>query len=279
MWKIIVISVAVLSLCGISYAQDFAAKPPPEVIIESAAKSLPLKEELHYSVEWLGFSVGEIILKVEGIEDVSGKECYHVNARAFPNSFMKHIYNIEYKVDTFIDTNFLFSRRFGKARRINNAINYVLIDFHQEKNEAVFLSKGSNVSFKISPTREEIEQQNPATGKIPYGTQDLLSALYYFRFQDIKEGANYAVNIYYNQRNWNMNFNVKKPFKKEIRKIGTFDVVEISPSAELNSYILGKRKFSVYFTTDSRRIPIMFVLNTALGQMRGIIQNPPEKNE
>lgn len=277
MWKITVICFVILNLPGISHAQDFAVKPK-RISIEHAAKELPLKEELRYSVEWLGFSVGSIILKVEGIEDVKGYRCYHISAQAFPNSFFKHIYDIEYKVDTFIDAEFLFSRRFIKARRINNEVNYVLIDFYQEKNEAVFLSKGSNVNFKVSPNRDKIEKEKPPTNKIPYGTQDLLSALYYFRFQDIKEGANYAVDIYYNQRNWKMNFNVKNPFKKEIRKIGVFDVVEISPNAELNNYILGKRKFSVYFTTDSHRIPVMFILNTALGQMRGVIQNPPEQN-
>jgi len=277
MRKIIVIFTAILlSLSGLSYARNFSAKPQ-KIIILPPAKSLPLKEELHYSVEWLGLPVGKIIIKTEGIEDINGHRCYHVSAQAFPNSFMKHFYDIEYKVDAFIDTSRLFSRRFSKTRRINNEVNYVLIDFYQEKNEAVFLSEGSNVNFKISPNRDELEELNPATDKIPYGTQDLLSALYYFRFQEIKEETNYSINIYYNRRNWKMNFVTKKPFKKEMRKVGIFNVVEISPVAELNDYILGKRKFSVYFTTDSRRIPIMFVLNTAIGPMRGVIQKaPPE---
>jgi len=278
MHKIITICFAVLAFYGVSCAQDFSSNKPEKVTVETAAKVLPLKEELVYSVEWLGLPVGTIVIKMDGFEDIRGHKCYHVNARAFPNSFMKHIYDVEYKVNTYIDTNSLFSRRFGKARRINNAINYVLIDFYQEKGEAIFVSEGSNVNFKISPSRDELEKVKLPTNKIIYGTQDLLSALYYFRFQEIKEGAKYSVNIYYNQRNWNMSFSVNKPFKKEMRKLGTLDVVEISPDAELNDYILGKRKFSVYFTTDSRRIPVMFTLSTALGPMRGIIQNLPEKN-
>lgn len=268
---------AILLLQISAYAQDFKARNP-EIAVQPAIKALPIKEELRYSVEWLGFPVGKIVIKVAGVENVSGYPCYRINAQAFPNSFMKHIYDIAYTVDTFIDKKMLFSRRFSKIRRINDSINEVIIDFDQEKGEASFFAQGSNIRFKLSPSRDELDKENLPTTSIPYGTQDLLSALYYFRFQEIKEGAKYSVNIYYNQRNWNMVFVLKKPFKKEIRKLGIFDVVEVSPDAALNDYILGKRKFSVFFTTDYRRIPVMFVLNTALGPMRGIIENISGEN-
>jgi len=44
----------------------------------------------------------------------------------------------------------------------------------------------------------------------------------------------------------------------------------------LNNYILGKRRLIVYLTTDSRRIPMEFKLETALGPISARIQNPPK---
>ena len=73
-----------------------------------------------------------------------------------------------------------------------------------------------------------------------------------------------------------MKMQVDKPFFRELRKKGTFAVVKVYPVSELNDYILGKRNFSVYLTVDSRRIPLEFKLNTAMGPVRGIIQDLPK---
>ena len=69
---------------------------------------------------------------------------------------------------------------------------------------------------------------------------------------------------------------VDKPFLREIRKKGSFPVVKISPDSLLNNYILGKRRLIVYLTTDSRRIPLEFKLETGLGPISARIQNPPK---
>jgi len=263
------------SLNPLLYAQNFTGKKQV-IAICAPQEALDTKEALQYSVEWLGIPVAKIILKTEGIEYIKGYPCYHVTAVAIPNRFLKRFYDIEYKVHTYIDTRFFFPRRFEKSRRINNEFNEVIIDFDQEKNRAAFLSKGSNITFKISPLRTTIEASNPVTAVIPYGAQDLLSSFYYFRHIDIKENQSYPINIYYNQRNWPMNMKVGEPFRREIRKKGTFYVVKVSPDAELNDYILGKRGFSVYLTTDSRRIPLEFKLETALGPISARIQDLPQ---
>ncbi len=264
-----------LGLNSILYAQNFADKKQT-IFISKPEKTLDTKETLQYSVEWLGIPVGTIILKVEGLENIKGYPCYHITAQVLPNRFLRRIYDIEYKVHTYIDTQSFFTRRFEKIRCINNESNYTVIDFDQEKKEVLFLSKGSNLRVNISPVRNKMEAARPITNKIPYGAQDLLSSFYYFRLLDIKENQNYPINIYYNQRNWSVNMKVGEPFLREIRKKGSFSVVEVSAGAELNDYILGRRRFTVYLTTDSRRIPLEFKLQTALGPIRAIIQDLPQ---
>ncbi len=277
MKKITVIwAIIFFSLSAILYAQNFRGRIE-KISISEPERGLVVGEALQYSVEWLGVPVGKIILKVEGLEDIRGHKCYHITAQAFPNHFFKRFYDLEYTVHTYLDTQFFYPLRFEKIRRIKGERNNVLIDFDQEKNEAKFESRGSGLLVKISPVREEMKKERPINFKIAKGTQDLLSSFYYLRILEIKENQAYPINIYYDQRNWSVNMKVEKPFLKDIYKKGTFSVIRVYPDSDLNSYILGKRNFSVYFTTDSRRIPIEFKLNTALGPIRGVIQDLPRQ--
>lgn len=273
--RIISILLAVfLTLNTVLYAGQIKDKKQG-ISILPAQKELDADEILQYSLEWLGIPVGRMIMKTEGLENINGYSCYHISAQVLLNRLFRRFYNIEYKVHTYIDKKLLFTRRFEKIRRINDESNFVAIEFDQEQNKAVFVSKGSSTNIDISPLRDEIREKNPATAKIPYGTQDLLSFFYYFRLQDIKENHNYTENLYYDQRNWLVNMITEKPFSREIRKKGSFSVIGVIPDSELNNYILGKRKFIVYMTVDSRRLPLEFKLNTALGPIRAMLQNPP----
>jgi hypothetical protein len=253
-------------------SQDRAEK----ISLSEPAKSFVIAETLEYSVEWLGIPVGKIVMKVEGLTEVNNHQCYHITAQVLPNNFFRHFYDLEYKVNTYIDQVSFLPVRFEKVRRLNKKTNYVTIDFDHRNNEAHYKSWGSTLFVRFSPLRQKLEMINPTTSRIIPGSQDLFSSFYYFRILKIKEGASYPVNIYYNQRNWSLKMFVDRPFIKEIRKKGSIAVVKLSPVSELNNYILGRRKFYVYVTVDSRRIPIEFGLNTAVGYIRGIIQNLPK---
>ncbi len=271
-----ILIILVLSLTSPICAQDFRDKPQ-DISICAPQKELHAGETLVYSVEWLGIPVGKIILKVEETAVLNNNECYHITARVTPNRFFQRLYDLEYKVDSYIDKKTFLPVRFEKVRRLKKESNFVTIDFDHEKNEAKYKCWGSMVFIKLSPQREKLEAVNPVTTSIPKGTQDLFSSFYYFRVLKIEEGQSYPVNIYYNQRNWPVKMKVDKPFLREMRKKGVFAVVKVFPVSELNDYILGKRNFSVYLTVDSRRTPLEFRLNSAMGPVRGIIQGLTQK--
>jgi len=223
--------------------------------------------------------MGKIILRAVGIENINGHECYHINAQSFPNRFFRRFYDIEYKVDTYIDTKTFYPQRFEKTRRIKDIFTYVIIEFNREKNEAIYhyySPKGPSEVFDFPSLRREMVANEIITIKVPPDAQDLLSSLYYFRLQNIKEDTVYSLNISYHSKNWPVEIKIEKPFLRDMHKKGTFAVIELSPSSELNDFILGRRGMRVYFTVDSRRIPLLFTLNSAVGIIRGVICDLPK---
>lgn len=274
MKKIIVLIMVFLNLNSFIYAQNFANKKE-KITIYEPEKSLKIGEKLQYSLEWLGIPVGKIILNVKGIEKIDGNECYHITAYAIPNKFFAKFYDVEYTVHTYIDKDSFYTHRFEKTRRIKDKSSYVVIDFDRQKKEAIFKTEGSAVGIQISPVRKKLELEKPKTVKILTGAQDLFSSFYYLRLLKMKENESYSINIYYGQRNWSLNMRVEKPFFKDIRNKGTFAVFGVSMDSDLNEFILGKRRLFVYFTADSRRIPLEFRFGTGIGSVRGIIQKIP----
>ena len=260
------------SLAG---AQSFKGREK-QIKIDPPERSLKTGEYLEYSAEWLGISAGKIILKIEGIVNFSGHQCYHISGRTLPNSFFSHFYDVEYEVNSYVDTITFQPLRFEKRRRIRNQINDTVIDFDWVGKKATSNSWGTDLDVDISPLQPQISLQNPTTNVITQDTQDLLSSLYYFRLHDIETIKSHRINIYYNQRIWPVSVETEKPFFKEIRKKGTFSVFTASISSTITDFILGRHKFIVYFTVDSRRIPLEFDVGTAIGFFRCRLQKIPE---
>lgn len=261
----------------ISSAQNFKGNPD-EAEIQKPQKELTVEETLVYSAEWLGIPMGRIVLKIEGIKTINNRQCYHISASAIPNRVFRRFYDVEYRVSTYLDKDTLLPQRFEKLRRIGDNYNYVTIEFNYKKNEATFTystPKGDVEIVEFPSLRKVVWKNETSVNKIPDSVQDLFSSLYYFRLLDIKEGKEYKINITYGSGIWSVKVKIDKPFLKDIYKKGTFGVIKVNPSSDLNLYILGKHKVTVYFTCDSRRIPVEFSLSTAIGYVRGKIQNIP----
>jgi len=259
-----------------AYTQNFNEKNQ-ELSIASPAKSLKIGEELVYSAQWLGIPGGHIILTVKEILEINGKKCYHIVGRALPNKFFATFYDIEYEVHSYIEIDSFRPLKFIKKRRLRDLFNTTTIEFDWKKMEAAFKSEGSDKGLDISPLREQIQKEIPLSNKISNHTQDLLSSIYYFRQQEIKPEDNLPVDIYYGQRNWPIEVKIGKPFLLDIRKQGSFPAFKASVNSIITDFILGKRKFIIYFSCDQKRTPLEFQVGTAIGSIRCRLKNPKEE--
>ena len=276
MKKIIALLTIILVSTTILSAQDFSQKQEKPIVITTPRDSLIEGEALEYSVEWLGIPIGEIILKVEGIESINGHPCYHLSAKAVPNKFFRKFYDMEYNIHSYLDCKKLFSRRFEKVRRIKGALVYVVAEFNPERRETKYTyysPSGPVETIEFPSLKKKVISDTVETIARSGEVQDLLSGLYYFRLLKVDLNQEYAMQITYERKNWALSIKTEKLFWKDIYKKGSFALMQVSPDSDLNDQVLGKRKVSVTFTTDSRRIPVEFKLYSSAGFIRGIIKN------
>jgi len=269
----VIAMVVIFSLSTAVSAQNFSNQKE-KFTIANPENSLRAGETLHYRLECLGIPMGNIILKVEDIKKINGRDCYHITGRAVPNRLFCKLYDVEYTVHTYIDTNTFQTLRFEKTRRLRDKFDSVEIDFDWEKKEAKYKTQGSTATITLSGVRDKIESDTPSTLKIMSGVQDLLSSFYCLRLMQLEVGKNYSINIYYARRNWKLDLKAEKPFLKDIRHKGSFLVFGVFINSKLSEYILGRRNIFVCLTADSRRIPVGFRFNTGIGPIEGKIRDP-----
>lgn len=265
-----------------AFARDFSKERerPPE--ISAPENSLREGEILEYSVEWLGIPIGIITLKVEGIEEINGRPCYHLSANAVPNKFFSNFYDIEYNLHSYLDYKSLISRRFEKIKRIGKSVVYETVEFNPEKEEAVYTHHspdGDIETIEFPSLRKSVISDMQETVVAPDHSQDLLSSLYYFRLAKIGLNTKCSMRVSYERKNWQLTMHAEKLFWKDIRKKGSLALIGVYPETNLSEQVLGKRKVYASFTADARRIPVEFTLHSNAGFIRGIIKNLPEKSQ
>jgi len=259
------------------FAQNFKGEEK-KITIFSPQKNLTAGEILEYSVEWLGIPIGKIILQLEEAKGPEGQEFYHISGRSFPNKFFTKIYDVEYRWDSYVYKDNLEPYSLLKIRRINDDFLDVKVKFDRKTYTAQYfhIARGKSAEVVDFPSGRIIQVSN-RNSVVPYpnDTRDLLAVLYCFRLKDIKENESYFFNIFYGETPWKVEVKVGKPFMKDFYKKKTFPVFSMSSNTDLVYYILGKHGLRIYFTTDSKRIPILITINSAIGQFRAVLKNLP----
>ncbi len=257
-------------------AQNFAEKPREKISLSEPQKSLVKGETLEYSLEWLGIPSGVITFNVVGRFNYKGRECYYLKLWAKLNSFFARFYNVEYSIESFVDVEHFYPYYYIKKSRFRNKLYIETIEFDRLANTAKTTIDGIPEDLIDSPLKNKIKQ--PRTSLINEKSLDPLSAIYFLRLQDIVPNQETAFFIYHDHSNWQVSLKSGTPYLRDLRRIGTRAIIELTPQSSLTSFVFGKNHANIYLTTDSRRIPVEFNINTAIGFIRARIKKIPDYN-
>ncbi len=212
-----------------------------DVAAPSALAGIPLGERLIYGLRWMGLRVGEARVEVLGIELLDGHEVYHVRVLVRSNAVLSKIYPVEDELDSYIDVEGGFSRKFTKQAREGTyrANEMVVYDYVNGVGTYTSLTNGSEKTFDI-----------------PGPIQDSLSVLYAVRQQHLEPGKSLVLSVNADEKNWELQVDVLGVESVEIRRLGRWQAMVVEPKAKYQGVFKRKGRMWIWLSADEKRIPL-----------------------
>lgn len=192
-------------------------------------------ERAEYQVKLGALSVGSGSMEILGIEEVHGHDTYHASLRV---SGGIPLARVDDKLDSWIDVDGLFSRRFRQDVKEVRYKRHRVYDFFPE-------------------SRTFRRTDNGETGTIPTDRPlDDVAFLYYARTLPLRIGDEYTVPRYFKAEG---NPVVIKVLRRETVTVpaGTFRTVVVRPIIRTEGLFGQGGEAEVYFSDDNRRIMVL----------------------
>jgi hypothetical protein len=210
------------------------------------AAAIRVGEKLTFSVRWKFIRAGQATLEIVGIEEVDGYQCYHVVSRAKSNSFFDRIYKVRDTVESWMDVDFLYSRRFAKRLREGGYRKNQHITMDQENRLATY--------------------QNGQVFEFAAGAHDVLSAFYYVRTLNLEPGEEFWLESHADRKNYPLKIIVHRRERIEV-PAGTFDCIVVEPMLRTPALFKHKGKLTIWLTDDDRRMPVQMNSKISVGSI------------
>ncbi len=260
--RILTLAAAVfLAGAGVVHASTNFAKKIPQATaaIEAPAAKLRIGEHLVYEVYWMGVHVGIGELRVLEKVAIEGREAIHVVAIAKTNDFLSKIYPVNDEVHSYLDAETLQSLRFEKKLSEGNyrAHERVTFDWNGEKIVYDGFRSGTHKEFPLRVRPHH----------------DILSCFYWFRTQPVEVGTSIKTWASDEEEDWEVEIRVLRRETKELRGKRVVDTLLVEPQSKVKGMLYSRGRVWVYFSADSRRVPVWVLFKTPFGPVSGILQN------
>ena len=237
--------------------EEEAAERPRETLEISAPGPQPrIGERLSFQGHWFGLPVGHGWVEVTGLVEIEGRQAYHIEAEGHTNDILSSLYPIHDVIHSYLDVKTLQPLRFEKDQREGHYRAHEVVTFDYTTSTATYRSL-LNQSVKEIP--------------LPPRVQDLISALYWFRSQDLQPNQNLTLDIYTDEKIYTTRILLKPPHLLELLKRGTFACVMAEPQASFKGLLVKRGRIWAYLTIDERRLPVLVKATTPWGPMTAVL--------
>lgn len=206
---------------------------------------LPEREDLVYTIKWLGVPVGTARASINGIKKINGRDAYELIITAKTNEFCSRIYNVDDSYISYMDVKELYTLRHETYRKEGHYKKDSITNFDQVNHKAYF-------KHLVNKSEKVID--------LPPGTQDPVSMAYYFRLVPIRVGEKKEFFVYNNESVYNFYVVIDKKVFKSFPYVGMKEAFHIQPYAKLKGEVVRKGKAHGYFSCEKWRVPLMAIV-------------------
>jgi len=218
---------------------------PPQVrALENQA--FAIGEKLCYILRYGPIGAGRGIMEVKDIRPIDQHPCYHVVSITRSNDFFSLFFRVKDQIESFIDTQGIFSRGFRKKIHEGSFKTIYTVFYDHEKHLAI--SKND-------------------TTVIPPLVQDPLSSFYFLRTCELTPGKSVFVNYHSNNEVYRLEVQVLSRQRIKV-KAGRFNCLVVRPLMETPGVFFKPRgKLTIWLTDDQRKMPVLMKLKLRVGSL------------
>ncbi len=247
----------------LTIAQSQASESIPDTNLQQKTiQAYAPGERLVYDVRYLGISAGTAVLEVLDKTEMNGRDVYHILSTVRSNDFISFFYPVNNRIESFIDTENLYSHLIKIKQHQGKRRREKVIGFNQAHHRAVQVKNNRSTVFKIPPN-----------------VQDSLSSLYFFRtFPPVDVGTSAFIPVHESRKNWELEIQVlnKERLKTEV---GVFDTVKVKAVVRFEGLLMDKGDVYIWFTDDEKRIPVKIKSKIKIGSISISLKSLSEKND
>jgi hypothetical protein len=236
--------------------------PPTEDFIAAAAdsswwyrkldnKAFGVGERLEFSVKYGMLPAGTAVMKIPEVIDYEGYPSFRIISIAESNSVVSVFYKVRDSVETIVDYNGIFPRKFYKHLREGGYEADKTTLFDQRRHLAI-------AGNDTVPTYAF--------------AQDALSSLYFIRTRELTPGSEILIDNHTDKKNYPLKVIV---YRKETVEVpaGSFDCVVIEPVMRAEGIFKAKGRIWIWLTDDQFKIPVkmkteVFFLGSITAQLK-----------
>jgi hypothetical protein len=210
-------------------------------------------ERLEFSVGYGVIKAGTAVLEIPEIAKLNGRKCYHIVSTARSNKFFSVFFKVDDKVESFMDVYGLYSLRYDKHLREGKFRADVSMIFDQANNLAIY-GEGRD-TFEVTEY-----------------VQDVLSAFYFVRTQELTVGRSIFVDNHTDRKNYPLEVKV---LRKERIKVeaGEFDCLVVEPILQTPGIFEQKGSLTVWLTDDEVKMPVLMKSKVVIGSISSELIN------
>lgn len=214
-------------------------------------------EKIMLDVDYLGMTVGKVVVGYRGLKMMGDKPVHHFQAFFKSAPFYSAIYEIDDQLDTFVDSESFTSKRY----------NLIQKESSQNVNEVQLYDREllKTSAYQKSVKKKE-ESSKKWEGPIPHWYIDPLSVLWLLRGMPLKNGEVYTIPVVNKAKVLVLTATVEK--REEIKiKTGKVSTIRVQASSQYTGRTLKSGDMTLWFSDDQERRLLRMQAKIKLGSI------------
>ena len=191
-------------------------------------------EYLEFGLSYGILSAGTAVMQIPEMIDYNGKKCLRIVSIATTNGFVSQFYPVRDTVESYIDSDGIFTHYFRKHLREGGYKIDRITVFDQRRHLAI-TGKDTIPTYSF--------------------TQDVLSSLYFIRTHEIEPGKEILIDNHTDKKNYPLRVIVHGRERIEV-PAGKFNCLIVEPVMRYEGIFKAKGRIKIWLTDDQYKIPV-----------------------